>query len=66
MPSGDIAIIRPAMNCGLTIEDIAAKDTPEGVPYLIIDADLVPADRDMREAWTADFSEPHGYGDSRA
>lgn len=56
-----ISIIIPAP-CGLTIEEIAQKDVPAGLPYLIIDADDIPADRSNREAWDADFSDPDGYG----
>ena len=52
---GGIAVIVPA-DCGLTIEQIAAKDVPGGKPYLIIDSSLIPTDRSQREAWTADFS----------
>ena len=52
---GGVAVIIPA-DCGLTIEQIAAKDVPSGTPYLIIDASLIPTDRSQREAWTADFS----------
>jgi hypothetical protein len=41
---------------------VARKDVPAGLPYLIVtDADL-PADRSQRDAWTADFSNPHGHG----
>ena len=47
---------------GLPIEEIARKDVPAGVPYLIVDEADIPADRTYREAWTADFSSPHGYG----
>jgi len=32
-PTDDgVAIIIPAVECGLTIEEIAAKDVPEGKP----------------------------------
>ena len=58
---GGVAVILPAP-CGLTIEEIAAKDVPEGVPYRIIDASLIPTDRSGREAWEADFSNPDGHG----
>ena len=50
-----MAVIIPA-DCGLTIEQIAAKDAPSGTPYLIIDSSLIPTDRSQREAWTADFT----------
>ena len=58
---GGIAIIIPAL-CNLTIEEIAQKDVPAGIPFLIIDADDIPEDRSNREAWEADFSDPDGYG----
>lgn len=47
---GGVSIIIPA-DCGLTIEQIAAKDVPTGTPYKIIDADEVPSDRTFRDAW---------------
>ena len=56
-----ITIIIPA-DCGLTIEQIAVKDVPQGVPYLIVDSSEIPADRSQRHLWTADFSTPDGYG----
>lgn len=48
---GGIAIIIPALECGLTIEEIAAKDVPAGKPYKIIDVSEVPTDRTFRNAW---------------
>lgn len=61
-PLGDgVAVITP-LDCGLTVEQIAAKDVPAGAPYLIVDATDIPADRTYRAAWTADFSNPDGHG----
>ena len=51
---GGVAIIVPA-DCGLTIEEIAAKDVPEGKPYKIVDVADIPTDRTFRNAW--EFSE---------
>jgi hypothetical protein len=48
---GGLAIIVPA-DCGLTIEEIAAKDVPEGKEYHIVDASEIPTDRTFRDAWT--------------
>jgi hypothetical protein len=48
---GGVAVIIPA-NCGLTIEQIAAKDVPAGKLYEIVDADDIPSDRTFRNAWT--------------
>ena len=48
---GGVAIIVPAPECGLTIEEIATKDVPTGKPYKIIDVSEVPSDRTFRNAW---------------
>jgi hypothetical protein len=48
---GGISIIVPA-DCGLTIEEIAAKDVPAGKEYHIVDASEIPTDRTFRGAWT--------------
>ena len=49
---GGVSIIVPAPECGLTIEQIAAKDVPEGKPYQIVDVADIPSDRTFRNAWT--------------
>jgi hypothetical protein len=48
---GTIAIIVPA-DCGLTIEEIAAKDVPAGKEYHIVNVSDIPSDRTFRNAWT--------------
>lgn len=53
---GGVSIIVPAAECGLTIEEIAAKDVPKGKPYKIVDVADIPTDRTFRNAWTADFT----------
>jgi len=50
-PEGGVAILIPAPDCGLTIEEIAAKDVPAGVPFRIVESDTIPADRTFRNAW---------------
>ncbi len=47
---GGVAIIVPA-ECGLTIEEIAAKDVPAGKEYKIVDVSDIPSDRTFRNAW---------------
>ena len=47
---GGVAVIIPA-DCGLTIEEIAAKDVPAGKPFKIVDAADIPVDRTFRNAW---------------
>jgi hypothetical protein len=48
---GGVAVIVPA-DCGLTIEQIAAKDVPAGTPYEIVDVADIPSDRTFRGAWS--------------
>ncbi len=51
-PTDDgVAIIIPAPECGLTIEEIAAKDVPAGTTYKIVDVSDIPEDRTFRNAW---------------
>jgi len=59
--SGGVAVLTPILECGLTLEQIALKDVPRGLPFLIIDAADVP-DRMFFNAFEADFSTPHGHG----
>ena len=48
---GGVAVIVPAPECGLTIEEIAAKDVPEGKQFKIVDVSDIPEDRTFRNAW---------------
>jgi hypothetical protein len=48
---GGVSVIIPATECGLTIEQIAAKDVPAGKPYKIVDVADIPSDRTFRNAW---------------
>lgn len=50
-PEGGVAIVIPAPECGLSIEEIAAKDVPQGLEYFIVDASQIPTDRTFRNAW---------------
>ena len=54
---GDLAIVMPASSTKFSIEEIAAKDVPEGRPREIIDSTQLPADRFFRMAWTYSFDE---------
>lgn len=47
-----VAVIIPAESI-----EAAMKDIPSGVPYLIVDEEDIPADREFRDAWTADFTD---------
>ena len=48
---GGVAVIIPAPECGMTIEQIAAKDVPASKPYKIVDVSDIPSDRTFRNAW---------------
>lgn len=48
---GGVAVIIPAPDCGLTVEEIAAKDVPAGKPFKIVDVADIPTDRTFRAAW---------------
>lgn len=48
---GGVTVIVPAAECGLSIEEIAAKDVPAGKPYKIVDVADIPTDRTFRDAW---------------
>ena len=52
-PEGGVAVIIPA-DCGLTIQEIAAKDVPTGKAYKIVDVADIPTDRQWRNEWTVD------------
>lgn len=45
-----VAVLTPALDCGLSIEEIAAKDVPDSSPYIILDESELP-DRAKRDRW---------------
>ena len=49
---GSISILCPSDNTSLTVEEIRAKDVPDGLTSFIIDKTDVPTDRSFRDAWT--------------
>jgi hypothetical protein len=48
---GGLAIVIPAKNSEMSIEQIAEKDVPKGKPYEIIDYSSLPKDREFRDSW---------------
>lgn len=55
-------MIIPAPGCDLSIEEIARKDVPAGIAYLIVEDTDLPKDDTYFNAWEADFSNAHGHG----
>ena len=61
--NGDVAVIIPSEECGLTIEEIALKDVPFNKPFKIVDVNDIPSDRTFRSAWEIDISNlTDGFG----
>ena len=54
---GGVSVIIPAPDCGLTVEEIAAKDVPTGLAYKIVDVADIPTDRSARDLWGVDVSD---------
>ncbi len=52
-PDGGVAVIVPSPEYlqDHTIEELAAKDVPEGAEFRIVDTVDVPTDRTWRAAW---------------
>ena len=50
--NGQVCVLVPSDNCGLTIEQIRDKDVPSGKTATIVDKSAVPSDRSFRDAWT--------------
>jgi hypothetical protein len=50
---GGVAIVIPAPEylADHTIEELAAKDVPQGKPFKIVDVSEIPSDRTFRDAW---------------
>ena len=53
---GGIAIVNPTDEAlsFMTIDEIAKKDVPTGLPYKIVEDSEIPTDRTFRDAWTVD------------
>jgi len=49
---GQLIIVVPMDNCGLTVEEVQAKDVPSGKTSYIVDKSVIPTDRSFRDAWT--------------
>ena len=49
---GQVVIISPVDNCGLTLEAIKDKDCPKDRTVYTVNKSIVPTDRNFRNAWT--------------
>ena len=56
-------VLTPNLGCGLTLEQIAHKDVPAGVPYKFVSyEDFVLPNQDTIRTMPIDYSSPDGYG----
>ena len=56
--NGGVSILHPTDEAlsFMTIDEIALKDVPTGLPYKIVEDSEIPTDRTFRDAWTVDDS----------
>ena len=54
--SGGVSVITPTDEAlsFMTIDGIALKDVPTGLPFAIVEDSEIPTDRTFRDAWTVD------------
>lgn len=65
--TGGVVVLQPILNCNLTLEQIAAKDVPPGVPYIFMlknDLNFFMEQQHpiLFDAMEIDFSNPDGVG----
>ncbi len=53
---GGVSILHPTDEAlkHMTIDEIALKDVPAGLPFAIVEDLEIPTDRTFRDAWTVD------------
>lgn len=56
--SGGVSIITPTPEAleHMTIDEIALRDVPTGLPFAIVEDSEIPTDRTYRDAWVVDKS----------
>ena len=56
--NGGVSVVYPTEEAFsfMTIDEIAKKDVPTGLPYKIVDDSEIPTDRTFRDAWVLDES----------
>jgi hypothetical protein len=63
-------LMMPNPECGLTIEQIATKDVPEGSPYVILTYHDFPWEDSFnmlfqyKASWRVNFADPDGVGEN--
>jgi hypothetical protein len=60
-PCDDAVAVTKPIDETIPLMELARGTTPAGVPFILVDESELP-DEAYFDAWTADFSEPDGYG----
>ena len=56
--SGKLAVVIPTVEAlaMFTIQEVALMSVPTGLPFKIVDDNVLPQDRTFRDAWTVDVT----------
>jgi hypothetical protein len=63
---GGISVTFPSDEWGDGMEALAKKVVKKGDKYKIVEDDVLPKERDFRDAWEWDFSDFDGHGENEA
>ena len=63
-PEGTVSVIAPSQEWTGSMEELAKKVVAKGDKFKIVEDDVLPNDRDFRNAWEWDFSDFDGYGEN--
>ena len=50
--NGQVVIVSPVDNCGLTLEAIKDKDCPQDKTVYTVNKNIIPTDTDFVDSWT--------------
>lgn len=56
--AGGVAVVIPAPDSGLSLDEVVQKSVPAGYPYKIVPRSDIPDSRAFRGAWVVDMSDP--------
>ena len=63
---GSISVTFSSDEWGGTMEELAKKVVKKGDKYKIVEDDVLPKERDFRDAWEWDFTDFDGYGQNES
>lgn len=54
-PDGTVGVIHPSPHWAGDMDELAQKDAPDNVWYVVVEDESIPQDRTFREAWVIDW-----------